>query len=300
MSESLKKPRLIILANRSKQSVNEAMVSFRPWLAQRADIVAEPDIANLQVDQLPSADLAVVLGGDGTILALARQLISLEIPMLGINFGKLGFMADFSIEDVKRHWSLIVSGQCRTTRRVMIEAAIFDASIPWYVGDPLPEKVDFQTVALNDLVLTAGPPYRMIDIQLLIDPHRNNGHPTTISGDGLIFSTPSGSTAYNMAAGGPIISPEVDGFCFTPMCPHSLAFRPLIIPGTSSTLIRLTAANEGTTLVIDGQIPIKMTTEKQLLMRRHPIVLRLVQNPELSYLKLLARKLHWAARPRTW
>lgn len=298
MASPLKQPRVILLANRSKQAVTDAMVSFKPWLAERACIVAEPDIASLDADALPPADMAIVMGGDGTILSLARQMIHHEIPMLGINFGKLGFMADFGLEDVKKHWQLIVSGQCRTTRRLMIQASIFDAGVNWHVGDPLPDKLHFETVAMNDVVLTAGPPYRMVELQLVIDPHRHNGQPTTMSGDGVIFSTPSGSTAYNMAAGGPIVSPEVDGFCITPICPHSLSFRPLVIPGSSSVILRLNDANEGTTLVIDGQIPVKMTTGMQVLLRRHHQALRLIQNPELPYLKLLAKKMHWAARPR--
>lgn len=301
MTSQDKKFRVIVLANQAKEAVTEALVTFRPWLASNATIVAEPDFEKLDAkaaSELPAADLAIVLGGDGTILALARQMLPLEIPLLGVNFGKLGFMADFSIEDLKRHWPLIVSGQCRVTRRVMIHATVFDAKTAWHVGDPLPEKVHFETVAMNDVVLTAGPPYRMIELQLIIDPSRNNGYPTTMSGDGVIFSTPSGSTAYNLAAGGPIVSPEVDGFCITPICPHSLSFRPLVIPASSATILRLNEANEGTTLVIDGQIPIKMTTGLQVLLRRDKRALRLIQNPDLSYLKLLAKKLHWAARPR--
>lgn len=293
--------RVIVLANRSKETVAQAMSSFRPWLERHARIVAEPDIETLDeatVAALPGADLAIVLGGDGTILALARKIFSLEIPMLGVNFGKLGFMADFSIEDLKKHWPLIVSGRCRMTRRVMIRSMVFDSAMSWEVGDALPEHVHFQTVAMNDMVLTAGPPYRMIELQLGIDPRRGNGQPTAMSGDGVIFSTPSGSTAYNMAAGGPIMSPEVDGFCITPICPHSLAFRPLVIPGSSYLLLRLLSANEGTTLVVDGQISVKMTTELQVLMFREKRELRLVQNPDLPYLKLLAKKMHWAARPR--
>lgn len=301
MNSSEAKLRVIVLASRSKPTVIEALSTFRPWLEKRAHIVAEPDIQTLDAKAaaaLPEADIAIVLGGDGTILALARQMLSREIPMLGVNFGKLGFMADFSLDDLKKHWDLIVSGKCRMTRRVMIQAVVFDASINWQVGDPLPDRIHFQTVAMNDVVLTAGPPYRMIELQLVIDPQPHNGQPTTMSGDGVIFSTPSGSTAYNMAAGGPIISPEVDGFCITPICPHSLAFRPLVIPGSSCTLLKLQSANEGTTLVIDGQIPIKMTSELQVLMFKDSRELRLIQNPDLPYLKLLAKKMHWAARPR--
>ncbi len=294
--------RLILLANRNKPPVVEALVSLRPWLEKRAQIVAEPDprsLTRVLAEQLPEADLALVLGGDGTLLAQARQLVDRDIPLLGVNFGKLGFLAEFSVDTLKAHWDAIASGRCHTSRRLMMRVAVYGPEAPDCGEDPeaAPPPL-FEALALNDAVITAGPPYRMIEMALMIDPATMRSSATGMSADGVIISTPSGSTAYNLAAGGPIVSPEVDAFCVTPLSPHTLAMRPLVVSATSSICVGVTRANEGTTLVIDGQVSTPLATGHQLLIRQHPKRLRIVQNPDLNYWKMLAKKMGWAARPR--
>jgi NAD+ kinase len=138
----------------------------------------------------------------------------------------------------------------------------------------------------------------MIELEMTVDPKRAAGDGTTLSCDGLIVSTPSGSTAYNLGAGGPIVSPDIDALCVTPICPHSLAFRPLVIDAFGGVGIYVKRANEGTTLVIDGQIPRLISGGQRVWVTRHPRTLTLVHNPSLNYWKMLAKKLHWAARPR--
>jgi len=275
--------------------VDQALEELRPWLNERAMIVAEPDIEALSrqnAGELPPADLAVVFGGDGTLLAQARHLVDLEIPLVGVNFGKLGFLAEFNLEDLKQHWGKVVSGECRTSRRVMIEATVTDN------GQTAPEDATYRAAAMNDVVISAGPPFRMIELELAIDPQRWASSATTFSGDGVIVGTPSGSTAYNLAAGGPIVSSELDAFCITPICPHSLAFRPLVVSGQSQIRILIQEANEGTTLVIDGQESIKLRAQQLVNIRRYEKDVRLVQNPQLNPWKVLSKKMHWAARPR--
>jgi NAD+ kinase len=256
-------PRVIILANRSKEQVTAALESFRPWLAERAEIVAEPHVYELGDDaaSLPAADLALVLGGDGTVLAQARVLVDLQVPLLGINFGKLGFLAEFSIDDVKKHWDRITCGNCRQSRRMMMRVLAFEAGAPEFNGDTIgpscdigemPEPV-FDTLAMNDAVVTAGPPYRMIEIELAIEPKVSGTSAATFSGDGVIVATPSGSTAYNIAAGGPIVSPGIDGMIVSAICPQSLAFRPIVFDANCAVWLLMHRANPGTTLVIDGQ-----------------------------------------------
>ncbi len=295
--------RLLILANKSKPAVIEALGSLRPWLAQRARIVAEPAINELngvKPANLPPADLVVVLGGDGTILAQVRHTLALDLPIVGVNFGKLGFLAEFSLEEFQRHWEAILAGRCPISRRTMIEAAVApaeDAGEP--CASPMDQRGVTRAVALNDVVITAGAPFRMIEMELAIDPTRENPYATTFSGDGVIVSTPSGSTAYNLSAGGPIVSPDLDALCITPICPHSLAFRPIVIEARCGIRIRLMEANAGTTLVVDGQLSIPLKTGEQVLVRRLAQTLTLIQNPELSHWQMLARKMHWAARPRS-
>jgi len=302
MQQAAGKPRVMILANREKQSVNDALTQLRPWLAERAIVVAEPDILELDREDaaaLPAAEFAIVLGGDGTLLAQARHLMDTDVAIIGVNFGKLGFLAEFTLDELMDNWGRIVGGTCRTTQRTMLDVRILGAE---HVQADLTAlaacQAQYRVGALNDVVVTAGPPFRMIEMHLMIDPSRSNTNPTIFSGDGVIISTPSGSTAYNLAAGGPIVSPELDALCITPICPHSLAFRPLVIGASSDVFVRVPEPNEGTTLVIDGQSTLRLEPDQTIYIRRHDKLLKLINNPNLSFWKTLAKKLHWAARPR--
>ncbi len=301
MASSTKVPSLIILANTQKQPVRAALKQLRPWLSERARIVAEPDITKLTraaACELPAADLALVLGGDGTMLAQARHLADLKIPLLGVNFGKLGFIAEFNVEDLGRHWSSIAAGTCRTTERILIDVLVFDGEAADCQSDHLDmEHCKFCSLALNDAVITAGRPFRMLEMDLSIEPDGESAA-TRVAGDGIIVSTPTGSTAYNIAAGGPIVSPGVHALCITPICVHSLAVRPLIVQPDAGVCVRLNTANPGTTLVIDGQETVRLRAHEQLYVREHDVPLRLVRNPQVSYWKMLAQKMQWAARPR--
>ncbi|QQE12312.1 NAD(+)/NADH kinase [Planctomycetota bacterium] len=295
------KPRILILANRIKPQVVEAMHSFRPWLEDRAEIVAEPDTKMLfreDAAELPKADFAIVLGGDGTLLSQARTLVDLEIPMIGVNFGKVGFLAEFSIADIKRHWKCICSGGCRMSHRLMLDVMIFATGTPeWGDGeDEMPEPI-FRSVSLNDAAVVAGPPFRMIEIELAIEPKITRSSATTINGDGLIVATPSGSTAYNLAAGGPIVSPGIDGICISAIAPQSIAFRPIVFDADCDVWLSLKHTNPGTELVLDGQESCRLEQGQQILIKKHPRVLKLVHNPDMNYWGLLAKKMHWAARP---
>jgi len=294
-------PRVLILANRQKEGVAEALAAFRPWLAERAQIAGEADAAELTAQQaagLPEADLALVLGGDGTFLSQARLMIKTHIPLLGINFGKLGFLAEFTIEAIKRRWDDIVGGRCPMSQRMMLEVAVFEPGAPeWGQNGPMPAP-QFETYAMNDVVVTAGPPFRMIELELAIEPALSQTSATTFAGDGLIVATPSGSTAYNLAAGGPIVSPGIEGVCVSAVCPQSLAFRPIVYRADCDTWLLIHRANEGTTLVIDGQRSAKLIAGQQVRIRRHPRDVLLVHNPDWNYWTMLAHKMRWAARPR--
>jgi len=297
--------RVIILANRSRAMVAESLDGFRPWLARRAEIVAEIDLTQHAVDAapvLPGADLMIVLGGDGTLLAQARHFIDRDVPMLGVNFGKLGFLAEFNLDELKQHWPAIEAQTCCFSQRVMIEAVAVDpdATLELTSNWAAAERegaVRFRSLAFNDAVITAGEPFRMIELELAIDPGPNDDA-TVVFGDGLIIATPSGSTAYNLAAGGPIVSPDLDAICVTPICPHSLSFRPIVAAASAGVCVRVAAANPGTTLMVDGQLSSPLQVDSRVMVRRHPRTLKLLQNPGLNHWKMLARKLHWAATPR--
>ncbi len=321
-TENQPKPRVMLLANLQKPQVMDALKDLRPWLKERATIVAEADSHAMNAElaaKQPEADLAIVLGGDGTLLAQARAMAERSVPLLGVNFGKLGFLAEFSLDDLKEYWPVIAAGRCRTTSRILLEVKVHHARRNGEAGNregtkesakenvkDLPRSENgrhehasaFDCLAVNDVVITAGQPFRMIDLELIIDPHASNHFSTLFTADGVIVSTPSGSTAYNLAAGGPIVSPQVDAICVTPLCPHSLSFRPIVTRADSDTRVRLMRGNEGTTLVIDGQTSVSLFDGSEVRIRRSDRSFTLVNNPSLSYWRLLAKKLHWAARPR--
>ena len=295
------RPRLLVLANRRKETVRQALNDLLPWFEQRAVVTAILDLGTpsgwQEAPTPPDVDLAVVLGGDGTVLASARYLLEQQVPIMGVNFGKVGFLPEFNIDDLRLHWDQIVAGECRTTRRIMMVVSVQGP------GGSIRGEQDSNMapalIAMNDAIITAGPPYRMIKLQLAIDSTATQTSDTVFMGDGVLVSTPSGSTAYNLAAGGPIVSPEVDAFCVTPICPQSLAFRPIVVNSTCQISLRILEANEGTTLVIDGQVPFHLAADQEVMICRHSKSLQLIHNPDLSYWTKIATKMHWAARPRS-
>ncbi len=292
-------PRVLLLANLGKPPVVEALKTFVPWLRERADVVGVHETLKNTDDQtppLPDADLALVLGGDGTFLSQARILVDRDIPVLGVNFGKVGFLAEWDIDHVKRHWPAIADGSCRQTRRLMIDVDIFTADTPIYqTGNHQPIA---HHLAMNDAVITAGPPYRMVEFEVAIEPAVVKRPAVTVAGDGIVVATPSGSTAYNLSAGGPIVSPGVDALMLSAISPYTLAFRPIVFGADCDVWITLTRANAGTTLVIDGQIASKLEPNQHVRITRHPHQLALVQNPELTYWSMLSHKMRWAVQPR--
>lgn len=289
------------MANKNKPEVQEALNELRPWLSKRAKIVAEPILdeqENQDTQEWPNADLAIILGGDGTILGQARAIVHLQIPIVGVNFGKLGFLAEFSIKDLQHHWENIIAGKCPASSRTMLHACVLDCEAPDITTDTIAHHHSrYESLALNEAVITNGPPYRMIDLELSIAPGPYNSGTTKFSGDGVIIATPSGSTAYNLSAGGPIISPGLDVLSVTPICPHSLSFRPIIIDSGAMVSIRCLRLNQGTTLVLDGQKYISLSAEEQVCITKHDQELKLIHNPSLPYWKKLATKMHWASTP---
>lgn len=264
-----------------------ALIERHGRLAAQIDSTSGPPFTDAQ-----GADLVVVLGGDGTLLSQARRWVNLDIPLLGVNLGRLGFLAEFDLPALAAQAAALFGDKPLNTRRVsMLRAEAFRA------GE---SRSFFAELALNEAVITAGPPYRMIDLTLSID----SAPGPTVSGDGLIVSTPTGSTAYNVSAGGPIVAPEVDALVITPIAAHSLAFRPIVVGGNSVIDITLTRANadtkgQGTTLVVDGQVSAPLTGGERLRISRHDRSARFVTNPAGNYWKTLVEKMRWAETPRT-
>ncbi|MEM7627135.1 MAG: NAD(+)/NADH kinase [Planctomycetota bacterium] len=292
------KPRVLILANMKKPPVIQAIEEFGPWLQERAEIVAVMDTWETRDGfdvEPPECDLTLVLGGDGTFLSQARVMVDRKVPLLGVNFGKVGFLAEFEIEDVKEHWDTIICGDCRRTQRVMMDVDVMPLGTPQWDGDGV--QPDRAYIAMNDAVVTAGPPFRMIEMDVAIEPDVSHQSALRFAGDGIIVATASGSTAYNLSVGGPIVSPGVDGLVVSAIAPQSIAFRPIVFNAECDVWLTMVRANEGTTLVIDGQESIAIQEGQQIRIRRHPNRLSLIQNPKRTYWKMLSHKMHWAVRP---
>lgn len=286
-------PRAVLLvANHNKPEVLDALPRVRTLLGKHGRIVAEVDgEAEPTGAQLAGVNLIVVLGGDGTLLAQVRRFAGRGLPLLGVNFGKLGFLAEFDLAALERQAAALFSdGPLPLRRRMLLSVE---------VHRPGQKGPVFSATAANEAVITAGPPFRMIALALSID-----GLPgPKVAGDGMIVSTPLGSTAYNVAAGGPIVSPDVDAIVLTPLAPHSLAFRPIVAPGSNRVELRVLRANpsigecSGTTLALDGQALFGLTESDNVAIERHDQTIDLVINRETSYWQTLVRKMHWAAAP---
>ncbi len=261
------------------------------------DVRMMPTISRPAFDAF-DPDILILLGGDGTILQAARFISGMRAALVGINFGKLGYLASFTVDEFQAQLPQILGGELKISQRLMLDGAIYNA--PDNFDGPERQQKDlrmepaFQCAALNDVVINAGIPFRMVQLTITI-----NGHDTTtFRGDGLIVSTSSGSTGYNLSAGGPLISPDLNALVITPICPHSLSFRPVVVPDDTEIRITPIRVNPGTHVSFDGQVSQPLVAGQYMVVRRAEKPLRLVENPAMSHWRMLASKLHWAQSPR--
>jgi NAD+ kinase len=284
----------MLLVNREKPDASAAAPEVRKLIERHGRLVAEVDATHgSPLTKAGGADIVVVLGGDGTLLSQTRRCAALQIPLLGVNLGKLGFLAEFDLPALREQAAALFSDAPLLTREVrMMRAEIFGQ------GQREPR---FSDTALNECVVTAGPPYRMISISMRI----NDEEGPTVSGDGMIVSTPTGSTAYNVSAGGPIASPDVEALIITPIAAHSLSFRPIVVGAASRIELTMNRINRapppdghGTTLVLDGQVSTPLAEKDRVVLRLDPRPVRFVRNPRGGYWATLSDKMHWAAPPR--
>ena len=285
--------RVALVVNTGKPEAVDAAKAVRRDIEAHAQLVGQFESSEDCHALHEGADLAIVLGGDGTILGLARHSLEAGVPVLGINFGKLGFLAEFDAQAFHRHAARVLTG--RSTVR---EVAALDARV-------LRDGVEIaRQPAINDVAICNGAPFRMIELGLQIDDAPAENAPR-VAGDGLIIATPTGSTAYNSAAGGPILEPTLAAMVVTPIAAHSLSFRPIVVPGTSRIEVVAHRVNRaeghdptaGTCAVVDGQhtMPMEKGDTVRITVGERP--LRLVVNPDRSYWQTLIHKLRWASSP---
>ena len=253
---------------------------LRPLISGVVDIVCE-DFAYKEDIATCEADLAIVLGGDGSILRAAKQMGKGQIPVLGLNLGKLGFLADIHPDAVVEALQCVVAGEYKLVDHLMIRCQIFD-------GD----KVIADEVGLNEVSVLGGPPFDIQKIDLYVDDELA----TSYYCDGLIVSTPIGSTAHNLSAGGPILRKNLQAFVISPISPHTLTVRPVVDTADRVYEILVSKPNDSTCAVLDGQVLSPLTVNNRLRIQKADYVFQMIQVAGNSYYRTLREKLGWSGQ----
>lgn len=279
-----------IISKPGVQAAAELVPKLIRWLAERnLTVRMDQETAEyagthnaLPREQVPEgAELIIVLGGDGTLLSAARAIHGREVPLFPVNLGGLGFLTAITIDAIFPELERALLGEHRIGKRKLLEADLVRDDKP--VG---------HYEALNDVVVTKSDIARMIDL----DAHVDQMFVCRYKADGLIVATPTGSTAYSLSAGGPIIFPSVSAICLTPICPHMLTNRPVIVPETSTVQITCQAEDDGAYLTIDGQVGQPLKKGDQIVCRSSTYALMLVRPPKMMYFDVLRQKLKWGER----
>jgi len=228
-----------------------------------------------------NADFIIVLGGDGTLLSVSRNLKGRDVPILGVNLGGLGFLTEISVEELPSMIEQLLQGNYDISKRIMFDVRV--------VRDK--ENV-FEFSILNDAVITKDALARIIDIETYV----NDEYLTTFKGDGLIVSTPTGSTGYSLAAGGPLLYPSMKNIIVTPICPHMLTNRPIILPEEATIKARLMSMDEKVILTLDGQIGFPLEYGDEVVVKKSPRTVHLIKSSSKGYFEILRTKLKWGER----
>ena len=283
--------RVGIVAKPDAPRAQGVILQLLPWLAARGSaVVFEKETADLvpvvvgasaSKAELPGqVDLLIVLGGDGTLLSMARAVGDLGVPLLGVNLGGLGFLTATTLEEMFPALEAYLGGRMAIEERMLLAARVIRN------GQPLCEYA-----ALNDVVITKSAMSRIIDLSVSVDGR----YATAYRADGLIISTPTGSTAYSLSAGGPILFPTMDAVVLTPICSHTLTNRPIVVPGTDRIEVTLLADQE-VMATIDGQVGVGLREGDTVEIRKAASRIRLVRFPQKDFFSVLRTKLKWGER----
>ncbi|MFW6123254.1 MAG: NAD(+)/NADH kinase [Thermodesulfobacteriota bacterium] len=269
-----------IISKKQKQTAWDAAQELQRWFAARGvqavhlENEPEPDMPTLPA----ATEGIVVLGGDGTLLSVARHYVSLGVPILGVNVGGLGFLAEISLNELHPTMERILAGKYQVEERMLLTARLCRQG-----------KVCWERHFLNDAVINKGALARIVDLTTWIDGE----YLTTYRADGLIVSTPTGSTAYTLSAGGPIVHPTLRHIIVIPICPFTLSNRPIILPATVTVAVTFAAKVQDAYLSIDGQVGQTLQEEDRIEMSMAPHTLKLILSPYRSYFEILRTKLGW-------
>ena len=280
-----------IISKPHKTEVRDVVLPLVEWLRERSievftdketgSILDRHDKCLTRNDMPSQVDLIIVLGGDGTLLAAARVLNRKPVPILAVNLGGLGFLTVITREELFATLEGVLAGKYSSDKRVQIEGELIRA-----------DEVISSFLALNDVVVNKGAIARILDFEVLVDGR----FVSTYKSDGLIISTPTGSTAYSLAAGGPIVAPSVAAFVMTPICAHTLTHRPLVLPDTATVEIIVKTQREAAYLTVDGQMGITAHSEDIVRMKKACSTVEIIQPVSRDYFEILREKLKWGER----
>ncbi len=283
--------RIGVVAKPKKPEAEPVLRNLVAWLRARGlEVVADQEAAAICAEAGPGlprdevvawADLLVVLGGDGTLLAVARMIGPREVPILGVNLGGLGFLTEVTLDELFPTLEVVLKDQFAVSRRLTLSARVLRDG-----------GVIASYEALNDAVITKSALSRIVDLEA----HVNGEYVATFRADGLIVSTPTGSTAYCLAAGGPIIYPTLPALVIIPICPHTLTNRPLVVPDGAVVEIIQGTAGEDVHLTVDGQVGVPLRHRDVVSLERSARTIALIKSPKLNYFQLLRTKLRWGER----
>lgn len=280
-----------ILSKPRKEEICAIVPRLSDWLRQRKveilfDSVAASCFSPKEKESKPEemaarVDLLIVLGGDGTLLAAARQFTEREVPILAVNLGGMGFLTSVTLEEAFPLLEVVFAGKHRLSLRMMLQAEVLRGG-----------KVIKQQRALNDAVVAKAAMSRILDFDVFADGE----FLARYRSDGLIISTPTGSTAYSLAAGGPILVPVLHAFVLTPICPHMLTNRPLVLPDTVKIELDFSALDEPAHLTLDGQVGVELERGDRVTVTKSVSRVMLVRPQEKTFFKVLRSKLRWGQR----
>ncbi len=278
-----------IICKKGRPEPQEILKELLPWLRQKGyesfvdiETASALNVKGYSRNEIPTiVDVILVLGGDGTMLSVSRLVAGKGVPILGINLGSMGFITEINRDEIYNIVDKILTNGCAAEERLMLTAAIHRAG----------ERITEYTV-LNDVVINKGALARIIDLETFI----NDTYVTTFKADGLIISSPTGSTAYSLSAGGPIVYPTLDSIVLTPICPHTLTNRPIVLPDDAKIEITLKAMSEDVYLTLDGQVGVSLRMGDTIEINKSPFKTRLLIPCERDYFKILRTKLKWGER----
>ena len=288
--------RIGIIAKKNKPEAVAIARNLMEWLrSKKIEVYIEEEIGQLftptasepypktvKRESIPiDTEMIIVLGGDGTLLSVARQVWNKSIPILGVNLGGLGFLTEITLDELYRVLEKVLQGDFEINEREVLNAAVIRR------GDRIAEFT-----VLNDAVINKGALARIIDLETTI----NGEYLSTFRSDGLIISTPTGSTAYNLSAGGPIVYPSLHTIIITPICPHTLTIRPIIIPDDVKIRASLKSRSEEVLLTLDGQQGFTLEFEDVVEVGKAEGRILLIKSPYRRYFELLREKLKWGER----